>query len=536
VHQQLNFSEEILKLHRGPTLEELEEDKKARKQRAMERSERAREKLNSQEPQRIMMTQEEKEYPFMRRAWGNGGGGDWASGLEDPSQEYDKWAQAYRMLGGYIDCDHSKSQRSGDRDQNNEDGGDGDSVACSRWMIWAAYVDESYAGNEYDEYYGDNPAGVMDCHDPDTSWKLLGVYRQEFYQFIEQISKHVWAIDEYEYVTALAGLAYMTDGDCWDTGSADNSGNTIYAGVQPLEGGWFQMALYTDGGYCLTPNENLGMTFDDLGFGSDLDLGSGDQGDDGGYAYDGDLNEWWQSAQEASLTNLNEVYQTFRYCVSCVDYPTYQDGYFIGDDGTDDDDLINQCWKFWSHDSYICETDCLAKANAQGTILSINYQSSSFGNTPSTFYENYARSGSGKRSETKLTRLLANVFVAFSFIVFVATFLAFAVARRSRQREKRSSKRRRLLDEDGRSRSSRSARRRRDPDGLFRSSRSKSTDRHRSSSGKSRSKSASAKPRSKSASRPRRPSEDGYEPPVQSSTRRSSTHRQSSSRRPLDDF
>jgi hypothetical protein len=42
------------------------------------------------------------------------------------------------MLGGYIDCDHSKSQRSGDRDQNNEDGGDGDSVACSRWMIWAA--------------------------------------------------------------------------------------------------------------------------------------------------------------------------------------------------------------------------------------------------------------------------------------------------------------------------------------------------------------------------------------------------------------
>ena len=323
----------------------------------------------------------------------------------------------------------------------------------------------------------------MDCHDSDTSWKLLGVYRQEFYQFIEQISKHVWAIDEYEYVTALAGLAYMTDGDCWDTGSADNSGNTIYAGVQPLEGGIFQMALYTDGGYCLTPNDNLGMTFDDLGFGSDLNLGSGDHNnngdDDGGNnnAYDDDLSEWWQNAQEASLTNLNEVYQTFRYCVSCVDYPTYQDGYFIGDDGTDDDDLINQCWKFWSHDSYVCETDCLAKANAQGTILSVNYQSQSFGITPSTFYENYARVDPvSSRSETKLTRLLANVFVAFSFIVFVATFLAFAVARRSRQREKRSSKRRRLLDDDGKSRSSRSSRRRRDADGLFRTSRSKSTD------------------------------------------------------------
>jgi hypothetical protein len=44
---------------------------------------------------------------------------------------------------------------------------------------------------------------------------LMGVYRQEFYQFIEQMSKHVWAIDEYEYVVALAGLAYMTDEDCW---------------------------------------------------------------------------------------------------------------------------------------------------------------------------------------------------------------------------------------------------------------------------------------------------------------------------------
>jgi hypothetical protein len=32
----------------------------------------------------------------------------------------------------------------------------------------------------------------LDCHAPDSSWVLLGVYRQEFYQFIEQISKHLW--------------------------------------------------------------------------------------------------------------------------------------------------------------------------------------------------------------------------------------------------------------------------------------------------------------------------------------------------------
>lgn len=388
-------------------------------------------------------------------------------------------------------------------------------------------MDENYSGNEYYEFFGDNPVGTLDCHDPDTSWKLLGVYRQEFYQFIEQISKHVWAIDDYEYVTALAGLAYMTDGDCWETGSQDNNGNSIYAGVNPTSGGKFEMALYTDGGYCLTPNEDVG-SFDDFGFTSNMQLESGD-GDDGYNNGDSDLYEWWQAAQEASLTNLNEVYQTFRYCYSCVDYPTYQDGYFIGDTGTDDDDLINQCWKFWSHDSYVCETDCLAKAHSQGTILSVNYNGQTFGSTPSNFYDSYASSGAGasSHSETKMTRLMANVFVAFSFIVFVATFLAFAVARRSRQREKRSSKRRRLLDEDGKSRGSRSSRRRRsgDGDGLFRSSRGKSSDRRTRSSGRSKSGKSS---RSKSASRRR--AEDGtYDPPKRSSSR-------SGSRRALDDF
>jgi hypothetical protein len=57
--------------------------------------------------------------------------------LADPTQEYDKWAQAYRMLGGFIDCDHSKEEErhhSQDQDQNQNK----DTVACSRWMMWAS--------------------------------------------------------------------------------------------------------------------------------------------------------------------------------------------------------------------------------------------------------------------------------------------------------------------------------------------------------------------------------------------------------------
>lgn len=58
-----------------------------------------------------------------------------ASILADPSQEYDKWAQAYRMLGGFIDCDHKKSN---DRHHSQDNNRQNDDKACSRWMMWAA--------------------------------------------------------------------------------------------------------------------------------------------------------------------------------------------------------------------------------------------------------------------------------------------------------------------------------------------------------------------------------------------------------------
>ena len=416
----------------------------------------------------------------------------------------------------------------------------------SNHKILVQYVDPNYQGGGYDEYHGDEPTGRLDCHSPDTDWILLGVYRQEFYQFIEQISKHLWAIDEYEYVVALAGLAYMTDDDCFYVGNA-NDGSAIYAGVAPKEYGKFEMALYTDD-YCLYPNDNLGMTFDDFGLYSNVKLGSQDNGgydDDGSY-----ISQWWSSTQEYTLTNLNDVYESYKYCTSCIDYPTYQDGYYIGDTGTDEDDLINQCWKFYSHDSFVCEADCIALGHSQGTILSVDVAGRRYGQMMSSFSENAALTSAQKNAaveESAFSRLLANAFVTFSFIVFVATFLAFAVARRSRYRESRSSKSRRLLDaEGGEGRSSRKSSRSKsrnrgegEGDGLFRSS---------SASRKSRSKSGSKKRSSSSKRREsssnKRSSAGDYEPPKATSgsnsspTKRSSSKQRSSSksRRQPDDF
>ena len=59
------------------------------------------------------------------------------NGMDTPSymaavdEYYDPFAQGYRMLGGFIDCDN-QSDGGGSGDNN---GGDG---ACSRWMMWAA--------------------------------------------------------------------------------------------------------------------------------------------------------------------------------------------------------------------------------------------------------------------------------------------------------------------------------------------------------------------------------------------------------------
>jgi hypothetical protein len=376
-------------------------------------------------------------------------------------------------------------------------------------------VNPNYQGGEYDEYYGDDPQGVLDCHNPDTEWVLLGVYRQEFYQFIEQISKHLWAIDEYEYVVALAGLSYMTDEDCRQIGY-DSSGNTLYAGVMPTAYGKFQMALYKDE-YCITPDTSSGMTYDDFGMQSNIDLGSKDGADDDNaysWAYD-----WWYDTQEYTLTQLNDVYEEFKYCTSCVDYPTYQDGYFIGDDGTDDEDLINQCWKFYSHDSFTCEAECISLAHAQGSILQVKYGDITFGKTISGFYSGTVSSGSSGYSsvpqESAIQKLLANVALTASFLLFVATFLAFAVARRSRYRE--SSRSRRLLDDDDEGRSRKSRKSHKTGDGVFRTSRSKSEGRK-----SSRSKGRSSSNKSLSS---KRASGSEYRPPRETSPRSKSAGR-----------
>lgn len=350
------------------------------------------------------------------------------------------------------------------------------------------------------------------------------------------------AIDDYEYIVALAGLEYMTGDECFGVGY-DESGNQLYAAIRPIVGGSFQMGLYSDA-QCIYLNTQTSYTYDDFAEQSELDLGSQDATDDD--QFKSQAYQYWQETQEYTFSNLNTVYNDFKFCTSCVDYPTYQDGYFIGDDGTDNDDLINQCWKFYSHDSYNCDGDCIVMGAEQGSITWIQYNGKQFGTLIDGQYsqthdnnklgEGGSSASSGSSSgASRIDRLKANLFLTFAGIVFVATFLAFAVARGSSKKKKSSrSRSRRLLDadyggSDGRRSASRSQSRSRKASSSgggdaksVRSSRSKS--KSRSSGGKSVKSS-----RSKSRSR-RTTSNSEYEPPASSSEKKRSSRSQSRSR------
>jgi hypothetical protein len=164
--QSLQQQQDRLQLLRPLSPEELEEERLARKRRSLERKARMRQAFadippppqDSMEPvsqqefqamqQNIIKQQQQQNMDIdnsdtRKLSWfGRSSYSDISTVSEtylvDPSQAYDKWAQAYRMLGGYIDCDHQKESddhHSGDNNNNNQNGQD---AACSRWMIWAS--------------------------------------------------------------------------------------------------------------------------------------------------------------------------------------------------------------------------------------------------------------------------------------------------------------------------------------------------------------------------------------------------------------
>jgi hypothetical protein len=130
----------------APTPEEREAERMARRERNKERRAKIQEAMKKVQPdtsgvERLSKDEFEamqQQHPEFRKLWGGGSSSNHMIEYADPGDDYDMWQQAYRMLGGFIDCDHQKSQGSGDHNNEEEGGNVENSGACSRWMMWAS--------------------------------------------------------------------------------------------------------------------------------------------------------------------------------------------------------------------------------------------------------------------------------------------------------------------------------------------------------------------------------------------------------------
>ena len=117
-----------------------EQQSQERLERTREQRERAREKIATATPnddsQLVRLTTAEvdryskQDQPWLRRV--SSSGSNWH--LASPGTTYEPWQQAYRTLGAFIDCDHSKSSYQNRHNFNYNVNSNG----CSRWMMWAS--------------------------------------------------------------------------------------------------------------------------------------------------------------------------------------------------------------------------------------------------------------------------------------------------------------------------------------------------------------------------------------------------------------
>ena len=194
---------------------------------------------------------------------------DFTSMLVDSNgNEYEPYSLAWRYLGIYLDCDAQPYNAKYNYNYNRNNGGatsgsyyvyDDDGMDddvdlndmmgwyrrrrnlreatrrlsgsrdsgddCTRKVLWAAYHDPRYKGGQIGEYkYFDFETGEydnqfctnknfftgrcarMDCHEPNTGMKLVGVYKEAdgLLDWAEQLFKHqgycLWGEDDYEFM------------------------------------------------------------------------------------------------------------------------------------------------------------------------------------------------------------------------------------------------------------------------------------------------------------------------------------------------
>jgi len=147
---------------------------------------------------------------------------------------------------------------------------------CSRKVLWAAYHDPRYSGGSIGEYQyynftsGDYTKDFcqtrrcvrMDCHEPNTHFKLVGVYKESdgLVDWAEQLFKHqgycLWSDDDYE---TMQNRREYWPYYCRKLYYSGEDGSTLYMDVRPQSEGNIDVGIYLDE-QCVTPSS---YTFSD---------------------------------------------------------------------------------------------------------------------------------------------------------------------------------------------------------------------------------------------------------------------------------
>eukprot|EP00804_Cyclotella_cryptica_P002572 CCRYP_010406-RA/>CCRYP_010406-RA protein AED:0.04 eAED:0.04 QI:451/1/1/1/1/1/3/884/508 len=400
---------------------------------------------------------------------------------------YNEYQQAWRLLGFMIDCntviydDDDGRSNGGSRDQQlTEDG-------CSRYVLWAAYVDTGYEGGGIGEYqywdadsqsWDDTPCyyakgngghqqdnqngdaangngqynsrcAKMDCHLEDTHFSVLGFFKHRNYDdWMEQLFKHegmcVWSDEEYAFMKR-ARKAWPRG--CASTGTtisgADGNASPLYYDIRPLRNGRIAVGLYTDE-QCITEYPASTSTVE--GIVGNIFLNADNHDNNNNYDFSGD-------SFAESMNRWDSAFDIWRTCHPCVAYDLENtDGtkyYTDDDDGYYDDGgrrkrklggnykAQGDVFECYDDAGYTNVNQCM-KFSAKTVMKTATFRDLSLGMHQGTLAEN-PLSGYFDASQQYRVHTLGNVATYLFLVATSAAFILsvlnfFRVVKRARRR------------------------------------------------------------------------------------------------------
>jgi hypothetical protein len=249
----------------------------------------------------------------------------------------------------------------------------------------------------------------MNCHEPNTNFKLLGYFKAPQYaEWFEQLFKHegncVWEDEEYEFMQRYreAWPEYCTMSAVRDDGSA--TGNYLYYDTKPSAYATMDIGLYTDDRCIVEYKGNISVQ-------TVLDTNTTYDDDDGGSGGEGSAYDLVEELQA-----WNEAFGIFKTCLPCKTFDMnslrigYHDqksgnnslryGFWEGDDDDDGggsgdeyfndgglrcrDDAgyqnVNQCMKFATQTRIIpADLNDVILAENQGTVTGVQVGETQYG-------------------------------------------------------------------------------------------------------------------------------------------------------------